>query len=224
MGSVIGELLPLALGVAISPVPIIAVILMLFAPRAGGTSAGFMAGWIAGIVVATTVFLLITGTTDPGTDSKPSATLSWIKLLLGVVVVLLGVRNWRSRPKPGEKATLPKWMAMIDKFTPVKAAGLGFLLSGVNPKNLAMCAAAGVAIAGGSLGAGSDVAAVVIFTVIAASTVTVPVIAYSVAADRMRGPLNGLKAWLEDNNTTVMSVLLLVLGVVLFGKGLGALL
>lgn len=61
MGEVIGELLPLALGIAISPVPIIAVILMLLAPRAALTSAGFMIGWVTGIVVATVVVLLIAG-------------------------------------------------------------------------------------------------------------------------------------------------------------------
>ena len=47
MGTVIGDLLPLALGVAISPVPIIAVILMLLSPRAGAASLGFAVGWLA---------------------------------------------------------------------------------------------------------------------------------------------------------------------------------
>jgi hypothetical protein len=42
MGSVIGDFLPQALGVAISPVPIIATILMLLAPKAGATSVGFL--------------------------------------------------------------------------------------------------------------------------------------------------------------------------------------
>jgi hypothetical protein len=37
---VIGDLLPLAVGIAISPVPIIAVTLMLLAPRAGEASVG----------------------------------------------------------------------------------------------------------------------------------------------------------------------------------------
>ena len=59
------------------------------------------------------------------------------------------------------------------------------------------------------------------FTVIAASTVAVPVIAYLVAADKMRGPLDRLKAWLQANNATVMAVLILVIGVVLIGKGVG---
>ncbi len=38
MGSAIGDTLPLALGIAISPIPIIAAILILLSPRARGTS------------------------------------------------------------------------------------------------------------------------------------------------------------------------------------------
>jgi threonine/homoserine/homoserine lactone efflux protein len=224
MGEVIGSLLPLALGVAISPVPIIAVILMLFAPRAGGTGLGFMLGWVVGIVVAVVVFLLVAGATDIGDSDEPSTLASWIKLLLGLLFLLLAVGQWRKRPHDGVEPELPGWMTSIDKVTPGKAAGLGFLLSAVNPKNLAMAIAAGVTIADGALSGGGQTVAVIVFTVIAASTVAVPVIAYAVAADRMRGPLDELKSWLEANNATVMSVLLVVLGVVILGKGLGALL
>jgi hypothetical protein len=35
--------------------------------------------------------------------------------------------------------------------------------------------------------------------------------------------LDGLRTWLNANNVTVMAVLLLVIGVVLFGMGLGGL-
>ncbi|HET6673526.1 MAG TPA: GAP family protein, partial [Agromyces sp.] len=56
MGSVIGDILPLALGIAISPIPIIAAILMLLSPKAKGTSVGFMLGWVLGIVIAVIVF------------------------------------------------------------------------------------------------------------------------------------------------------------------------
>src|SRR3954452_16607244 len=58
VGKVLGDLLPLAVGVAISPVPIIAVILMLLAPKAGRASTGFLIMWVVGIAAATTVFLL----------------------------------------------------------------------------------------------------------------------------------------------------------------------
>jgi len=142
VGQVIGDLLPVTVGVAVSPVPIIAVILMLLAPRAGGTTAGFLLGWVLGIALACTVFLLLAGTLDLGTSSEPSTTSSWVRLVLGVLVLLVGVREWRARPAAGAEPSMPKWMAAIDSFTAVKAAGLGFLLSAVNPKNLLICAAA----------------------------------------------------------------------------------
>ncbi|MGH3681044.1 MAG: GAP family protein [Natronosporangium sp.] len=220
MGPVLGELLPLAVGVAVSPVPIIAVILMLLAPQAGGTSRGFLAGWLAGIVLAVGGFVLVAGLAELGSPAERSALAAWIKLLLGLVVLALGVREWLGRPGPGEHRPLPKWMSAIGSVTTGRAAGLGFALAAVNPKNLAMAVAAGVAIGGGDLPAGQDVVAVVVFTLIAGATVAVPVIGYAVAAERMRGPLDRLKAWLEANNQTVMSVLLLVIGVVLVGKGL----
>ena len=59
MTAVIGDILPLALGVAISPIPIIAAILMLLSPKAKGTSVGFLVGWVLGIIVAVTVFSLL---------------------------------------------------------------------------------------------------------------------------------------------------------------------
>ena len=225
MGAVIGDLLPLAVGVAISPVPIIAVILMLLAPRAGRASAGFGVGWLLGIVVVTTVVVLVTGGAGGGTSSgEPSAVVSWIKLLLGVALVGVGAKQWRERPKPGDEAPLPKWMTAIDKITPVRATALGFALSALNPKNLLMCIAAGVTIGGAGLAEGGAITAVAVFTVIAASTVLVPVLAYALARKRMQHPLDELKTWLQASNTAVMSVLLLVIGVALFGKGLGALL
>ena len=129
----------------------------------------------------------------------------------------MGVRQWRGR---GDEHGTPKWMTAIDGFSPAKALGLGFLLSAINPKNLLMAVAAGVAIGGADLSTGDDIIAIAVFTVIAACTVAIPVIAYLVAKDRMRGPLDSMKAWLQDNNATVMSVLILVIGVVLLGKGI----
>ena len=218
MGAVIGEILPLAIGVAVSPIPIIAAILMLFSKRAGSTSAGFLIGWILGIVVATAIFTALAGTLQTG--GEPSAAASWIKIGLGVLLLLVGIRQWRGR---GGQHDTPKWMAAIDEFTFVKALGLGFLLSAVNPKNLIMAAGAGVIIGSAGLSVGGDATAIAVFTAIAASTVAIPVLGYLVAAERMRGPLDSLKRWLQDNNATVMATLILVIGAVLLGKGVSGL-
>lgn len=222
MGEVIGDVLPVALGVAVSPIPIISVILMLLAPRAGGTGTGFLLGWLSGIVGATALFWFLSGATDLGSGDGPSPAASTLKLLLGALLLLLAVRNWRSRPAPGETAALPKWMTAIDSFGFGKAAGLGFLLSAVNPKNLTLCVAAGSAI--GGLGFGGGVTVLAVYAVVAASTVAIPVLGYTVAPRRMAAPLDRLKTWLQANNATVMAVLLAVIGVMLFGKGLGGLL
>jgi len=218
MGAVIGDVLPLAIGIAISPIPIIAAILMLFSPRATSTSTGFLLGWILGIVVATAVFTALAGTLKTG--GEPSAVASWIKIGLGVLLLLVGIRQWRGR---GGQHDAPKWMAAIDDFTFPKALGLGFLLSGVNPKNLIIAAGAGLIIGSGGMGGGGDAAAIALFTVIASSTVAIPVLAHLVAAERMTRPLESLKKWLQDNNATVMATMILVIGVVLVGKGVSGL-
>ncbi|MFF1633535.1 GAP family protein [Leifsonia sp. NPDC058248] len=220
MNGVIGEILPSALGVAISPIPIIAAILMLLSPNARGTSVGFMIGWILGIVAAVVVFTLLSAiipAADP-TASKPIAGV--IKILLGLGLLLLAGNQWRKRPQHGEAAAPPKWMSAIDTMKPVAALGLGFLLAAVNPKNLLMAVAGGLAIGASGLPAGQQTIAIVVFVLIAACTVVIPVVAYLLAAKRMAGPLDALRVWLLANNATIMTVLLLVIGVVLIGKGI----
>ncbi|MBD8024737.1 GAP family protein [Microbacterium gallinarum] len=222
MNAAIGAVLPLALGVAISPIPIIAAILMLLSPRARVTSVGFLLGWIVGIVTAVTVFTLLASVIAPPDSDAANPARGAVQIILGVGLLLVAMRQWRGRPKPGEPVALPKWMAAIDRITFPVAIGLGFLLSAVNPKNLLMAAGAGVDIGTAGLDLGSTIAVIAIFTVIAASTVLVPVVAYLIAADRLRAPLDGLRGWLEKENAVIMSVLLLVIGVALIGKGIGA--
>ncbi len=215
MGAVIGDVLPLAVGVAVSPIPIIGAILMLLGRHARTTSVGFAIGWLAGIVTATVVFVLIGGSAGGG-----STLTGWIKLALGVLLLLEGAREWRAR---GGDVSTPKWMAAIDDMKPPTAFGLGFALAAINPKNLMMCIGAGVTIGAAGLTSGSVAVAVAVFAVLAGCTVIVPVVAYQVAAQALRAPLDRLKEWLQANNTAVMATLFLVIGVVLIGKGISVL-
>jgi Sap, sulfolipid-1-addressing protein len=96
-------------------------------PRAGAASAAFGLGWTIG-VVAVTVDTAVARGADPGSGDDPSTAASVTNLVLGALL-LLAVRQWRSRPHGDEPATLPSWMTAIDRMTPVKAAGLGGLLS-----------------------------------------------------------------------------------------------
>ncbi|HEY7030404.1 MAG TPA: GAP family protein [Thermomicrobiales bacterium] len=224
MGQAIGEVLPTAIGVALSPFPIVAVILMLFSPKAKSNGPAFLIGWIGGIVVATGLVLLLASPDDvSGEDSDPSTWASLIQFVLGLALVFLAYRSWQKRPKEGETVEMPKWMASIDKTTPLVALGLGALLSGLNPKNLILNIAAGTAIATADLSTGEALVPFVVYVLVASVSVGVPVVWYLLAPERAAKTLEGWKSWLTVNNTAVMAVLLLVIGVKFFGQGLGGL-
>jgi hypothetical protein len=220
MGQAIGDSLPLALGVAVSPVPIIAVILMLLSKRSGPNSASFLIGWVAGIAVVLSVVVAVAGTATLNTSSGPATGTSWIKVGLGVILLVVGFRDWRNRPRDDEQPSLPKWLTTIESATPVKAGGLGVLLSAVNPKNLLLLVAGGLAIAQGATTSGDKAVAMVVFILIAASTVALPVILNQTMGGRARAMLGSMNDWLRFNNATVMAVLILVIGFVLVGKGI----
>lgn len=221
MGNAIGDILPLALGVAISPIPIIAVILMLLSPKARTNGPAFLVGWVAGLAVVSIVVTVLSGNAGLGSGGGGSTVGSLIKILLGLLLVGLAIRDFRNRPRPGEQPPLPGWMRAIDSVTTVKALGIAVLLSAVNPKNLSLTVAAAVTIAQEGLSTASAAFALVLFVVIASLSIAVPVALYILGGSSAKRALDGLRTWLNANNATVMAVLLLVIGVVLFGKGLG---
>ncbi|WP_280425054.1 GAP family protein [Nocardia carnea] len=218
MGVVIGDLLPLAVGVAISPIPIVAVVLMLLSRNARITGLGFAVGWVAGILVVTAVVLAVAGSLGSGSGGGGTAG-AWLKIALGALLIVLALGQWRSRAD----TSTPKWMRAIDEFTFAKAAGLAVVLSAVNPKNLLLCVSAGIVIGTGGLDLGGDIAALFVFTVLAAASVLIPVCGYLVAADRISGALAITKNWLQANNHMVMAIVLLIMGAVVLGKGIGGL-
>lgn len=224
MTSLVGEVVPQALGMAISPVPIVATILILLSPRARSAAPAFLGGWIAGVLVAVTVFTVLGAMRPPPDPDQRRLLLAVIDLSLGVMLAVLALHQWRSRPGPGEPAQLPGWLAAVTSLGPAKAAGLAALLSGANPKNLMLAVSAGVTIGtAGTVGAADAIQTIAVFTAIASTSVAVPVIAFLVAGRRLEGALNRLRVWLEHNSPAIMGTLLGVLGVVLMGKGLAAL-
>jgi threonine/homoserine/homoserine lactone efflux protein len=222
MGQAIGGLLPSAVGVALSPVPIIAVILMLGTPRARTNGAAFAAGWILGLVVVSVVVVLAASGANHA-DSGKSTAVDWITLVLGVLFLAMAAKQWQSRPKPGVETPMPKWMQAIDQFSPTKSIGLGALLSGGNPKNLALTVAAAASIAQAGLSSGGTTVAIAVFVLIGSVTVGGPVIFYLAVTDRAARPLAQIKQFMSDHNAVIMMIVLLVLGAKLIGNGIAGL-
>ena len=220
MGPVIGDILPLALGIAISPLPIMATTIMLLSPKARGTSVGFLIGWVAGITLMTTLFVVLAQLLPSTRPHTPALITGIVEILLGLVLVGLAVRTWLARPRAGEKPPVPRWINAIDSLTLWRGLAVGFVYSAFRPKNLLISLAAGVVIGSAGLRLAPSAIVLVIFIVFAASTIAAPVVAYFSGAPRVTTGLEGLREWLLRNVATVTSTALLFLGVVIVGMGI----
>src|SRR5205823_848372 len=123
----------------------------------------------------------------------PATWASILKLLFGVVFLLLAARVWRSRPEPGREAQMPKWMQAIDTFNAGKALGVGALLSGLNPKNLALTVAAATAIAEADISNGQEAGALAVFILVGSLTIIAPLTIYFALGARAKDVLDGVK-------------------------------
>jgi Sap, sulfolipid-1-addressing protein len=222
VGDAIGQVLVLGLGVAISPVPIIAVILLLVTPQARTTGPAFVLGWLFGLsLVGAIVFLVAPdATADSG---EPATWTGWLKLVLGLGLVVLAVKDWRGRPRAADDAAMPRWMGAIDAFGPVKAGGAGVFLSALNPKNLLLSVAAAAAIAATGIPGGQDAVAYALFVVLATTGVAAPVVIYFALGGRAAPLLARLREWMARHNSVIMAVLLLLIGVKLVGDSISVL-
>jgi threonine/homoserine/homoserine lactone efflux protein len=220
MGDAIGQVLSLGVGVAISPVPVIAVVLMLATPRARANGPAFLLGWLAGLTLVGVIVLLASSGADASSDGEPATWVGVLELVLGALMLLIALRQWRGRN--AERET-PKWMQAIDQFRPAKALGFAVVLSAANPKNLLLTVAAAAAIAETGLDAGQEAIALAVFVLVGTLGVGVPVILYFVLGERSRAVLDELRSWMAAHNAAIMAVLLLVIGTKLVGDGIAGL-
>jgi len=221
MGAAIGDILGFAVGVAISPIPIIAVILMLLSNKAKVNGVSFVVGWMAGLLVVGVIVLALGIGPSEG---EPSDASGWIKIAIGLLFFVLAWKQWSSRPQGDEEPTMPGWMSAVNSFTAVKSGGLGFVLSALNPKNLGLTIAAMATVSAAGLSTGEDIGVLVVFVLIASLTVAIPVVAYLIRGQKAAGALNSTKDWLTLHNNAVMMVLFVVLGAKLLGGGLSVIL
>ncbi|MEV6587653.1 GAP family protein [Streptomyces acidicola] len=223
MGHAVGDVLGLAAGVAASPLPIVAIILILATPRGRFNGLLFAFGWVLGLAALGAIMLVVGGTGGASTHKHPATWVGALKLALGVLLALFGARQWRRRPKDPSQAQLPKWMAAIDRFTPVKILGLALLLSAANLKNAPLTIAAGASISSAGLPVPQQIGTLAIFVVIASLGVLAPLAVYLVMGERAKSILGNWRDWAAQHNDAVLAVLFFVLGLKLLGDGISIL-
>jgi threonine/homoserine/homoserine lactone efflux protein len=223
VGDAIGEMLPAAVGVAISPFPIVASVLLLGTPRGRLNGPVFVLGCAFGTALVGTVVLLLASGVSATDDGDPATWVSVLQLVLGLLLLALALKQWRGRPPAGEEAPAPKWMSALDAFGPSKSFGAGVVLTALNPKNLLLTVAGAAAIAQTGIPAGEQAVALGIFVAIGCLGVATPVAIALLAGDRAEGILAGIKDWMARNNAVIMVVILALIGVKLIGDAISGL-
>ena len=219
----LGNVVPLAVAVAIFPIPIIAAVLVVGSERGRAKGCVLVLAWAAGLAAVVGTVLVFAGAADASEDGEPATWVSLLLLALGVVVVGLAAKQWRGRPRAEEEAPAPAWMRAVGDFTLAKAAGLGFALSGLNPKNVLLSVAAAAEIAEVGLPAGQQAAVLAVFVVVASAGVLTPLVLTLVLGARAGELLDGLRRWMARHNAVIMAALFLLIGVKLVADGIAGL-
>jgi len=219
---VVGEVLPFAVIVMVSPINIVAAILLLFSERPLLNASCYLGGFVAGLAAVVGGLTAVAGAVhlDPGSNQSRGA--SALLLALGAGLIVVAVRKFRGRPGPDDPSSLPGWMDGIAGFGSGRSLAVGAGIGAGNPKNIVVALGTAVAVSSAGLPVGQQVTVLAIYLVLASLGVAAPILAMLVLGDRAGTVLDGWKTWLTRNNTAMMAVIYLFFGVYLIGKFLGS--
>ena len=219
MLSTLSETLPFAIGVAASAVAVIALVLILQGSRALSSGLSFTLGWVlgVGVVCAAGVAFGLAVSDDPARWTQ------WLRTLLGALLLVTAIRKWRQRVPSGQEPTPPKWMSGLQDSAPGKAAVLGFLLGGINPKNLMLTLGAAATLGASGLSSSELWITGFAYVVVASVTVLVPMGIYVLMRSKADELLANLGEWMKSNSDAITTVVLVIFGVKLLLGGLAGL-
>lgn len=207
--------LPLALALLLAALPVVLVPVALAAKRPAGVARAFLGGWLLGILlVGGVVIALIDVLVLP---SGNSTWFAYAKIVIGLLLILLGLKRWTDRRESDPEP--PGWLAGVETMTAGKAFGLALLLATLNPKNVVIVVAAATAIGEVTPVPAQQIVALLLFTVVGSIGVAAPVVATVVMGDRADERLAGADRWMTRHSGSIVSVVLVVLGVVVAANG-----
>ena len=219
MLSVIGQLLPLAVAVALSSVPILAVLVLLLGAARPRVPTLFVVGYVAGLVTITSLFAIFLHAIPANTSVGPEPFVGVLEILVGVALLVYAVIELRRHPQAAERETLPRWMVALGRMRSLPALGLGFALN-IRPKSILLAIAAGLVIGPAKLPVSEDVIVIAIYVLIGGSSVGGPALFALIRPDKARPALAATERWLLRNDTTVAIIVATVIGTVIIGNGI----
>src|SRR4051812_14489744 len=208
MAGALSDVIPLALVVALSPLPILVLLLMLLSAHELANARAFLLGWTTSLAAVTTAAVLA-GVSLHASD--PPLLVRVGEGVTGAALLVVAVLAWRGRRRPALRGS--RWLAAVDGITAPRACGLAVALVLLNVKVAAIPLAAGTVISDAALPAGQTAMAVAVYTALASATIAVPVAVAVVAGPRAEPRLRRWHDWFERNGTAIVAVWAAVAGV-----------
>jgi len=218
MWQAIGELLPIAVAVAVSSVPITVTILILLSPNRNKTALPFLIGWVIGVFAVVAVSAVSAQALPDVPRRAQEKLIVMLEILIGAALIVLGVVQIRRRSRTATGG-MPRWLSAVDSFNGPVSFAVAVVLN-LRPKGLLLGFTAGLVIHSAPLQDGEAAVLMVIYTVIASSTVVIPIVASLLARRKVEPTLLSTRDWISANGRVLTAAMMFMIGVVILGSGL----
>ncbi len=210
--------LPMAFGIAASPSPMIAILILLMTRRATANAGYFLTGWLTGLLLVG--ILTLYGSSLLRDPSGGSGNSGSIRIILGAVFLALAVVIARQIPRRGEEPAPPAWLDKLDQFGFPQSFAFGFFFAVPNVKNASLVVTGMTEILPFQLGVSARIIVLILFCLIASIGVLAPPVIYLLMRGRAASVFGVMKSWLIRHRALILFLILLVFGALWLVQGL----
>lgn len=223
LADAIGKMLPATMAIALTPIQIVAVVVVLGGPQGRTGGFGFLSGWLVALgALVTGAILLIDKLGESG--RTPTPLLHWLQLAAGFLLLVMAVRLWRRQKKNGEEpAATPKWMVSLGEARPARAFVAGASTAAANPKIIALVLSSVTSIAYLALSAWQLSVVAILFVLLGSTPLITLVVAHATGGLATASRIRDLKEFMLRHNDAILTVILAMLGVSVLGNGISGL-
>jgi hypothetical protein len=219
MGHLLLQIMPVAVAIAVNPVPIIAAIVMTATERPVANGVAYLAALIAVSYGFGAVVLVLFHGTALGAGTRTGHLIMVLWLFIGLAFLAAFLFLLVRRPKAGKEGDEPGWMHWIGRLGPLGAAVVGVMLVNYEMEGPALSD-----ILASPVTRTEAFVALALFVAVAVSTSAVPVVAYVAAPGPVGTVLERAKEWLTRYNRPILMAVFAAIGVLYTVKGAAGLL
>ena len=209
------NLVLIGVAVALDPLPLTAFLVVL--PSKGGVRKGaaFVFGWLVSLAIVVTITVLATGNNPPKPSTAPTLAALAVKIVLGAVLVVIGVRHIRARGRPKPPKKPPKWQEHVDTMSPWFAMVLAPTL-----QPWVLIGAGAATVVSAKLSSWTDFLVLFLYCVLASSSYLAMEIYAVVRPEQTQAFLVRCRTWIEGHTDQVIIIGSLLIGFWLIGDSI----